>query len=251
MCLAIYKPKGVEIPKKNLKRGFEENDHGCGFAYAIHGRIEIAKGFKSFGEFWDSVKPLQPRYPMLIHFRLATHGDRTPANMHPFSVCKGKFAVIHNGIINIKTEGNKSDTATFCSQVLEPMYRKHYMDDSGLKYLIETSIGSGNKIAVLRCDGRHMIYNESSGHWHKGAWYSNDSYKETSRKWSNWLSGTRQNMATSFKQSYWGKLAGVRSDVHDEDELAAEAIAQAEADKQARMPFPDYDKSNHQKMIEG
>jgi len=242
MCLAIYKPKGVQISKAYLHNGYSENKDGCGFAFARKNRVEVYKGFESFKTFWQAIKPLQGKHAMLIHFRFATHGDKSDSNVHPVLINGGKIAVIHNGIISIKTHGNDSDTVTFAKQVLQPCFSRFAWKDATLKYLIETSIGTHNKIAALNHKGEAVIYNESSGHWHKGAWYSNNGYEGNKRwfhsigdyasdcyaKWSH-----RGNQKTVYRYT--------QSDVFDqldEDELAAESIATC------NLGVPDKESSN-------
>jgi glutamine amidotransferase len=247
MCLAIYKPRGVQISRKYLEAGYDENPHGCGFAYAKGGHIIVSKNFSDFGGFYKAIRSLMPKHPMLIHFRWATHGSKTVANTHPFVINSGAYAVIHNGCINIKTKGDKSDTRTFCEQVLEPMFKLVAFDDSALRYLVEGNIGCSNKVAVLRADGKHVIFNEHIGHWHKGAWFSNHGYVKSSR-WESSTTGWLKPTIASAKdatEAMWNRLGYNKSaqgqswpDVitePDPDEIAAEA-AQAET-----QPFPDYE----------
>src|SRR4029077_20911690 len=146
MCLAIWKPKGIQISRKYLENGYDDNPHGCGFAYSAKGHINVQKGFKDFGAFYKAIRPLMSKHPMLIHFRWATHGSHSTANTHPFMINAGRFAVIHNGCINIKTSGDKSDTRMFCERVLEPMFNMVEFDDDALRYLVQGNIGSVNKV---------------------------------------------------------------------------------------------------------
>ncbi len=178
MCLAIYKPKGIRIAKRYLKHGFQNNGDGAGFAICVDNQVEIFKGFWTFADFMRAYEPHADK-SAIIHFRVATHGDKTSQNCHPFDLFAGKYAVIHNGILNIATNHQKdmSDTWHFAELVLAPMLTRFTFDHPALKYLIETSIGSYNKMVILRGDGAHVIYNENHGGWHKGAWYSNDSFK--------------------------------------------------------------------------
>lgn len=184
MCLAIYKPKGVQVAKKYLRNGFDSNEDGAGFAIARNGAIEIYKGYFRFGDFWKAFKPFQAE-AAIIHFRWATHGKTNEDNCHPFSVCDGKFAIIHNGILNIDCTENKerSDTWHFAEMVLTPVLKALTLTDPALKYLVETSIGDGNKIVVLAADARCVIFNEAAGEWHHGAWFSNNGYKYSAH-WS-------------------------------------------------------------------
>lgn len=49
----------------------------------------------------------------IIHFRLATHGSKSIDNIHPFKI-KNHLYLFHNGVINIKTINDFSDTKTLC-----------------------------------------------------------------------------------------------------------------------------------------
>ena len=186
MCMAIYKPKGVQIAKEYLKNSFRENHDGAGFAIARNAEVKCFKGFFKFGDFWKAFKPYQNE-AAVIHFRWATHGEKNGDNCHPFLVCGGNMAVVHNGIIDIKTDGKKSDTATFCELVIEPILKQGVSPKCGaFRYLIETSIGAGNKIVMLLRDGKAIIFNEKQGVWHNGAWFSNEGFKN-SRPTFDWM----------------------------------------------------------------
>jgi hypothetical protein len=258
MCLAIYKPKGIEISKSCYRNAFSENQDGCGFAYSKNGHVKVEKFF-DFKSFWQAIKPVQGKHNMLVHFRLATHGDKTLANVHPIVIEKGRFAVIHNGIIPIQTQNNDSDTVTFARDVLAPCFKRFDWRDATLKYLVETSIGSDNKIVALNHKGEAQIFNEKSGHWHKGAWYSNHGYQNRSHWYSN-----IQSYASNCV-SKWSGLprSGIRTtpqqpDVFDElDEAQIEAQIKAcstfsnlgVADRESSNTL-DYDgTSNHSKPL--
>jgi len=246
MCLAIYKPKGVQICKGYLHNGYSENRDACGFAFALNGKIECFKGFDSFKEFWNAIKPLQGKHAMLIHFRLATHGDKSDANAHPIVINKGTIAMIHNGVISIKTHGNESDTVTFAKQVLQPCFARFAWKDATLKYLIETSIGSYNKIACLNSKGEAVIYNEAQGTWHKGAWYSNHGY-EGQRRWYNSIGGFASNCVGKFCSSHGHKSVYryVQPDVFDDiDQDELDAVTEAAIRDCTNLGIPDAESSN-------
>src|SRR6266576_668577 len=160
MCLAIFKPKGVSLPKRYLKNAFHNNDDGAGFAVANGKQVEIYKGYFSFGEFYKAFKA-HTNKTAIIHFRLNTHGLTNVSNCHPFGLCSERFALIHNGILDIEcSDKTRSDTAHFADLVLAPILDKVDFADTSLKYLVETSIGDYNKVVLLRGDGAHVIFNE-------------------------------------------------------------------------------------------
>ena len=178
MCVAIYKPAGVEIPHKNFKNAFEHHPDGAGIAWAANGILYVKKGIFNVDEFIEQYEKVK-QYHCLIHFRKATHGKIDATNCHPFLFNDGKLALIHNGILPIKCsiEG-LSDTAHFVKLVLEPMITQHKVpiNDGALNYLISTSIGT-DKLAVMDGAGTTYIFNEEKGNWDEGVWYSNTSYK--------------------------------------------------------------------------
>lgn len=176
MCLAIYKPKGASVPRKHLEAGFKSNKDGAGFAVAKNGELIVRKGFFTFTELWQAWQPFQFD-AAIIHFRWATHGEVGEANCHPFSLNGGKYALIHNGIIDIESEGGMSDTGTFAHLVLEPLLDRLSPDEPSLVFLVESFLGAGNKVVILDAAGLATIYNESAGLWLNGVWYSNNSFE--------------------------------------------------------------------------
>ena len=73
--------------------------------------------------------------PIVLHFRITTHGETSPGNTHPFPVseklpllrmakCKAPLAVAHNGIICIKpSQKDLSDTMEYIITQLAPLYQ--------------------------------------------------------------------------------------------------------------------------------
>lgn len=177
MCLAIYKKAGAKVQKQHLANAFVANSDGAGFAAAVDGELVIKKGFFKFEDFFEAWKPFRKR-AALIHFRMATHGDIGEKNCHPFPMLDGKYAMIHNGIINIDSTKEESDSSVFASLVIEKMLLAGVkLDCPALGYLIEEAVGSGNKIAVMDGTGKAVIWNKAEGHMEHGVWYSNSCYK--------------------------------------------------------------------------
>ena len=178
MCIAIHKPAGKQIPEKHLKESFYSNPDGAGFAVCCPSKgFVIRKGFFDLEEFLAEFEPFA-KYPALVHFRIATHGGISPEMCHPFTLCGGSYAMIHNGILDIKPHKGKSDTATFADSVLTPLIQQGCkVESQAFKFLLESAIGSYNKILIMDRYGKVTRFNENSGHEHKGIWYSNDSYK--------------------------------------------------------------------------
>ena len=182
MCVAIYKPENVQTPSLDtLKKCWDANPDGAGFALCTGGdkyAIEIHKGYMT----WKQFKAAFEKYrladfagDMLLHFRIATHGGISPGNTHPFSLTKDvkllkhtnvrtNYALIHNGILPIKPEGDISDTMEFCRRLV-PLYQ----NIPSVFNLIEGMAGN-NKIAVMTREQVHLF-----GQWEcvKGVYFSN------------------------------------------------------------------------------
>jgi hypothetical protein len=178
MCVAIVKPRNKGIKKRHLKACYDGNPHGCGFAYAHKGTVEIVKGVWNWEEFWAKYKELS-HHSLLIHFRWATSGDKDDDNCHPWTMQQGKYALIHNGVLSIKRSYKSlSDTGNWVKLVMEPMLASGVpFNDPAFVFLVEEAIGSFNKFAVMDGKGQVCIYNEQQGEWHRGVWFSNDGYK--------------------------------------------------------------------------
>jgi hypothetical protein len=224
MCLAIYQPKGKEVPEKHLKNGFENHGDGCGIAWAEDGKLKVKKGvgmkFEEFLEWYNQVK----QFPCLIHFRKSTSGKIDEANCHPFIFNEGKLAAIHNGVLNIKcNDKDFSDTYHFVTLVLDPIIRKYHIpvNDGSLNYLICTSIGS-DKLAVMDGNGKTYIFNEEKGTWDEGVWYSNNSFKwaYTTTTSFGGSSSTFHRGVYSTSPYFNGNCQSAASDTEDENDEA-------------------------------
>lgn len=187
MCLAIYKPSKVLPDWDALAEGFRSNSHGAGFAVATGEQVLIYKGFFKFDEFRTAYEPFA-RSQALVHFRWATHGNRDADNCHPFLVTP-ELAMIHNGVLNISTDDDKSrsDTWHYVEYILKPLAERDrgFYSDSSIKFLGESAI-SGSKFCFLRGDGDWEIWNSEDGHWAGDIWYSNRSYVKSQIGFTRW-----------------------------------------------------------------
>lgn len=131
MCVAIVKPAGVDmLPIETLRKCWDANPDGAGFAVSGDSSVRIAKGFMKFEEFAAAYAGLSALEgiagrAVLIHFRIGTHGNKDAGNTHPFPVhadpsvlrrTEGEYAeaVAHNGVItNAISVAEVSDTGQF------------------------------------------------------------------------------------------------------------------------------------------
>lgn len=185
MCLALISPNPDKRPDMDgLKRAFDANNGGAGFAYLRQRRVVVRKGFMRYDAFAEAYTSALRRAhgPMLVHFRIPTHGSEAASMTHPFRLSKVGAALIHNGMIpgaEDKKRPHLSDTAIFCERVAGYSAERFRIE----KKKLEARIG-WSRIAVLYPDGDIVTLGDG---WHTnetdGCTYSNYSYKPTATRW--------------------------------------------------------------------
>lgn len=192
MCIIAAKPAGVAMPSQQYIRNmFGYNDDGAGLMYAKDGKVYIEKGFMDEDLFLERLEELERSYnmtelPLVMHFRITTHGGTRPENCHPFPVtdsigmlkklrCKTNLAVAHNGIINVNPRSKDiSDTMEYIAGQLAPLRRAvpEFYKNKDLLEMVSNAIDS--KMVILNGKGEMVFIGnfENDG----GVKYSNHSY---------------------------------------------------------------------------
>jgi hypothetical protein len=194
MCIIVVKPAGIKLPAtKTLENCWYNNDDGAGLMYVTGGTVHIQKGYMTLKDFKKALNQLEKSInttstPIVLHFRITTHGGTSAGNCHPFPVTeklpllqmtksKATLAVAHNGVIDIKpSKKDISDTMEYIMTQLAPLYqlKKDFYKQPAGKKLIYNAIKS--KMVFL--DGTGRI--ETVGDFiteKDGLLYSNTSYK--------------------------------------------------------------------------
>ena len=209
MCIIVIKPAGVNLPAMStLENCWYNNNDGAGFMYAAGGTVHIQKGYMTLKDFKAALNQLKKdvdviNTPIVMHFRITTHGGTSPGNCHPFPVTeklplltmtkfKASLAVAHNGIIDIEpSKQGISDTMEYVISQLAPLYqlKKDFYKHEAGKKLVYNAIKS--KMVFL--DGAGRI--ETVGDFisdKDGILYSNNSYKARTvyYNWDLWDYGT-------------------------------------------------------------
>jgi len=218
MCIIAIKPQGAKLPTEDtLKTMFTRNPDGAGFMFPMNGRVEIRKGFMTYEGFKQAldnvVTHIGEDAPIVMHFRITTHGGTSPQNCHPFPLtkkvgemkqlsCSASVGVAHNGIINIKTRATDiSDTMEYISSVLAPVYRrnkKFWKTQRILNGIADTI--NGSRLAILTGAGEVIRI----GKWVQDGdlWYSNDGFKPYDySRWSYLWDAD----VDDYYESYYGK----------------------------------------------
>lgn len=130
MCIIVYKPAGIPLPGNSILYNCDQdNPDGIGYMYrADNGRIVISKGFMDINDFLDDIEkvPNILQKDVAIHFRLATHGNISPGNCHPFPITDKiidlrreryvcNIAIMHNGIVPDLSHQDKTLSDTMCA----------------------------------------------------------------------------------------------------------------------------------------
>ena len=194
MCIIAIKPAGIKMPATaTIENMWHNNDDGAGFMYAANGTVHIEKGFMTLKDCKKALKRLEKTIdvvntPIILHFRITTHGGTSPGNTHPFPVTeklpllqmtksKAPLAVAHNGMIDITpSKKDISDTMEYILTQLAPLYqlKKDFYRQPAGKKLIYNAIKS--KMAFLDGTGRiETVGDFITGD--DGILYSNASYK--------------------------------------------------------------------------
>jgi hypothetical protein len=194
MCIIAIKPAGVKMPTTTtIENMWYNNSDGAGLMYAKDGNVHIEKGLMTLKDFKKTLKRLEKDLdttstPIVLHFRITTHGGTSAGNCHPFPVTeklpllqmtksKAPLAIAHNGIIDIKpSKKDISDTMEYVISQLAPLYqlkKDFYRQPAGKKLIYNFT---KSKMAFL--DGAGRI--ETVGDFitgEDGLMYSNNSYK--------------------------------------------------------------------------
>lgn len=191
MCIIASKPAGIEMPRAQYIRNmFNNNDDGAGLMYAVNNKVHIAKGFMDYASFQNKLDDLDAVYglknlPLVMHFRITTHGGTNPENCHPFPIadsegllkklrCKTDIGVAHNGVIEITPRKGISDTMEYIISQLAPLKKAAplFYQNKWLLKMIYNAIDS--KMVIMDSKGEVTYIGDFKEE--DGIKYSNSSY---------------------------------------------------------------------------
>lgn len=200
MCIIAAKPAGVAMPDRDtIRTMWNGNGDGAGLMYIKDNRVIIEKGFMKYKAFAKKLDELERKMdltstPVVMHFRITTHGGTKPENCHPFPItdCIGALGkrktntdigVAHNGIINIVPRKGISDTMEYIASQLAPLKRAlpRFYENKNAMLLVKNAIDS--KMAFLTKEGK--IYTVGDFIEDEGILYSNYSYCKYTNPYRN------------------------------------------------------------------
>lgn len=225
MCIAILNA-GKRIKKDKLSNSWNNNNDGAGILYVADGVLvaekfpneDLANNDANFERFYERYVDIHSKHgdlPMLLHFRIATHG-LTPEYLHPFFV-SDTVGFVHNGIIYGLGTKDKSDTSEFAdlmSTMVVPSVAtldNPFIDESIYRFIEDSS-----KLIFLDHTGDYRIFNEGLGHWVGENWFSNGTHNyKPITKWGKWDNGfgaaiNTTPYATKYDSQYWDEIEDTR-----------------------------------------
>lgn len=178
MCIIILNSK-QKLTKDVINTSWINNNDGAGLLYLdSNNKFQVYKTMNNKKEYYKrySAARQESKHPIVLHFRIATHGKVNTKNIHPFKVNNNLYFA-HNGIIDIETNNKVSDTIAFNEKILKNLH-PNFLNNKAIQELLSVYIGS-SKLVFLHKNGTPTIINEDKGHWDNfGNWYSNYSYTE-------------------------------------------------------------------------
>lgn len=216
MCVIAAKPAGVDMPiDQYIDNMWTRNSDGAGIMYTVNNRVHIEKGFMKFDSFRERLDQLSDLYdlkaiPVVMHFRITTHGGTKPENCHPFPISESvgvlsklkqtaKIGVAHNGIIDITPRKGISDTMEYIISQLAPLSKAvpNFYENKHLMQMISNAIDS--KMAFLTDKGD--IYTIGNFVEDSGIMYSNTTYKT-----AGYLSAYKYSHGSMYLSDTWETL---------------------------------------------
>lgn len=250
MCIIAAKPAGVAMPSNDtLRTMWNVNSDGAGFMYVENGAVRIEKGFMKYKNFIKALEKVGSRLdltatPVVMHFRITTHGGTKPENTHPFPITESLGAlkklksttdvgVAHNGIIPNTPRKGISDTMEYVVSQLAPLKKalpSFYKNKYALQ-LIENAIES--KMAFLTKEGK--IYTIGDFNVKDGILYSNHSHEKWYSRYSYggfsaypFDSYTWEDDPCSVTPSEWVSVSWLPDDCYLKDDISGHLYESAD-----------------------
>ena len=151
MCVIVVVKAGHKLPSRSeLLEMHCQNPHGMGF-------VSKSLNYRGmdFEKFYHRLQFVPKDEDVIIHFRYATHGSVCAANCHPFN--QGSVWFAHNGILDIRPEGDMTDSETAFRKYIYPAIKTYGIDSDEVCMVIEDIIGS-SRFALLGSDGKVRMF---------------------------------------------------------------------------------------------
>ena len=218
MCIIAAKPAGIPMPSiDTIRTMWNHNSDGAGLMYTEGGRVRIRKGYMSLPAFEQVLAELADTVdltatPLVMHFRIRTHGETNAECTHPFPITdsigalkkldiRTDVGVAHNGIISSVTPRKGiSDTMEYIATQLAPLKRAlpNFYGNKHARLMVQNAIGS------------RMVFLTQKGELHtigdfvedNGVLYSNTSYMPWTYRACSWRSYYADDFGVPYATDY-------------------------------------------------
>ena len=158
MCIIIYSPEGVELPRRlTIQDSFDNNPDGAGYMFRANGKIMVRKGFMTAQALLSDIDMIGKKFDLraadvVIHCRIGTSRAKDAGRCHPFPITNKidhltalkivcDAALAHNGIITRLERPNADHSDT--------MYLVKQLYSLGLEHGMEAIVPSDGKIVIM------------------------------------------------------------------------------------------------------
>jgi hypothetical protein len=196
MCLIVYSPAGTLFDYETFDCAQAVNPDGIGIM--SERGVERFLGTDAGEDAWRHLRDLEHGgVPYGIHFRMATHGEISLENCHPFHAPRSDALVMHNGIIRSTAHlatRSRSDTALFVEKFMGSAPGPERSHHDAYFQRISRLIGAHNTLLVFHSNtAEFTICNDDVGLWMGDHWYSNSDClpwnlpPEGEPRWLDWM----------------------------------------------------------------
>lgn len=217
MCIIIVANKNKKIPNEHIKLASELNCDGFGISASVNNKLFVYKSISINSDdiikLYNSIRQVATG-DIVLHFRLATHGDISDKLCHPFYVNKD-LVMFHNGVIRDSVSGynghnkNESDTKAFVNNVLKN-FKKGFQNNKTIMNMISETVEEYNRLCFLDSTGQTTY--TSSNKWveYNGILYSNPDIFYDSENYRYINPATMEYTTEDYYDNYYD------SEYHDE-----------------------------------
>lgn len=192
MCLIFTHHPDTELDEEWIANFWGHNSDGIGVMFADTTEeglpfVNVIKTIaKDENEAWAFYRQHIKGRKCVVHFRMATHGDVTEDQVHPYTVAEDAagrmtLGIMHNGVLACGNsfDKTKSDTWHFTRWFLKPLLADDHgghadlLNKSAFIDMLGTYIGDSNRFVFMDDTGEVTIVNEHEGVRWRGMWLAN------------------------------------------------------------------------------
>lgn len=179
MCVIIAKYSGTKMPSENIIRAaVARNNDGWGFVTSS-GVCEKGFGVENL---LKKLKKVKIEDSVILHCRWRTHGSVSIKNCHPFKDEVSGMWFAHNGVLDIESKNDMTDSEICFRERLIPAFNKYGFGTKQFDMVVErereTSRFAFMYNGEIRLYGNYTEIN--------GVYYSNTNFWPLQRKCYNW-----------------------------------------------------------------